>query len=310
MRAPLESELQFQVLEQLPNPLLIKDADLRYVWVNPAFCEFFGRTFDEVVGGTDSVVFADRQASQCNGGDLRVLESGEVDHAPETVDGPQGEQREIITRKSRITLSDGRSLLVGVLHDVTEVSMLNAALQASEAELHEKAAELERLSNTDLLTDCLNRRGLLSAIEANKVPQPASVLAADIDHFKAINDQWGHDVGDDALRHVVDRVRSCMRAGDELARVGGEEFVLLLPGCPPDDAVEVAEQLRATVESTPMCVGDQAANITMSLGLVHGLTLPGDIDAALRQADDLLYAAKADGRNCVRAAAFEAPLGG
>jgi len=302
----VDAELQTQVLEQLPNPLLIKDADLRYVWVNPAFCDFFGRGADEIIGKTDSVVFADRQASQCNGGDLRVLESGEVDHAPETVFSPDGTPHEIITRKSRIILSDGRRLLVGVLHDVTEVSQLNEALTASEAKLHEQAAELRRLSVTDPLTDCLNRRGLHDVVEDIDDGAPTAVLVVDLDHFKAINDQWGHEIGDDALRHVADLLRAGVRPGDTIARVGGEEFVVLLQDCPLEEAVAAAERLRSSIEASPMTVEDAQVDFSISAGLVHSLAAPADVTAAMRQADELLYLAKDAGRNCVEIAPFAA----
>ena len=129
------SELPIAVLDILPNPVLIKGSDLRYVWVNAAYEKLFGLTSDALRGKLDTEFFNDRQVAQCNGGDLRVLENGVIDEALETVLNENHQPREIIIRKSRLELSDGSVYLVGVMHDITEVVFANRALETKQGEL-------------------------------------------------------------------------------------------------------------------------------------------------------------------------------
>lgn len=140
------SELPIAVLDILPNPVLIKGDDLRYVWVNASYERLFGVTSAELKGKLDKEFFTDRQVAQCNGGDLRVLESGDIDEAQETVFDEDGLPRETITRKSRLELSDGSIFLVGVMHDVTDVVVANRALETKQAELIDAVQQAEEAS--------------------------------------------------------------------------------------------------------------------------------------------------------------------
>lgn len=302
----MDAELQLKVLEQLPNPLLVKDDQTRYLWVNEAFCTFFGRDESEIIGRLDAEVFTDRQAAQCNGGDLRVLDSGEVDHAGETVFRPNGESFEIITRKSRVELSDGSRVLVGVLHDVTEVSRLNDRLQASQDQLASQAIELKRLSITDPLTGCLNRRGLQEQANSLATAGNGAVLVIDVDDFKKVNDRWGHDVGDAALLHLVAVINQQLREDDLVARLGGEEFVVAAWNCSAQRAADVGERIRKALEASPVVIDDEMIFLTASIGVVHGIDDVSRLPDALVAADRLLYAAKNEGRNRVNSDALVA----
>jgi len=143
------SELPVAVLDILPNPVLIKGSDLRYVWVNTAYEKLFGVSRDDIKGRLDKEFFKDRQVAQCNEGDLRVLDTGEIDEAVETVFDEHLQPRETITLKSRLKLSDGSVYLVGVMHDVTEVVVANRQLETKQGELieavhHAKEANLAK----------------------------------------------------------------------------------------------------------------------------------------------------------------------
>ena len=140
------NELPISVLDILPNPVLIKGSDLRYVWVNAAYEKLFGVTCADLKGKLDKDFFKDRQVAQCNGGDLRVLDSGEIDEAQETVFDAHGQPRETITLKSRLELSDRSVYLVGVMHDVTEVVAANRALEIKQSELIEAVQQAEEAS--------------------------------------------------------------------------------------------------------------------------------------------------------------------
>ena len=133
MTFSLHPELPLAVLEFLPNPVTVKNADLQYVWVNSAFEALFGVYNSELQGQLDVDVFKERQAIPFNDGDFRVLQSGDLDEAYMTVIAPDGAAREIITRKSRLQLSNGDFFLIGVMHDVTVVTRANERLNANQA---------------------------------------------------------------------------------------------------------------------------------------------------------------------------------
>lgn len=288
-------DLPIGILDILPNPVLVKDADLRYVWINRAFEDLFGVRREQLIGQLDVDVFKDRQAVQCNGGDRRVLETGNVDEAYETVFKSTSEPRETITRKSRLKLNDGRVFLVGVMHDITEVSAANRKLE-------EQSDVLRRMANTDSLTGCLNRRALFDIASSDfaKHRNAGGLFLLDIDFFKKVNDTYGHDAGDAALVHFAKIVKGVIRDGDQLARLGGEEFAVLLPGATVDETRTIAERIRQTVETSPLAFKDQKIGLTVSIGAVHKLDdAPFKLDDWLPNADEHLYEAKNGGRNRV-----------
>jgi diguanylate cyclase (GGDEF)-like protein len=153
----------------------------------------------------------------------------------------------------------------------------------------------------DPLTSMLNRNALSTRLEeltqqAKINQQPVAMIVADLDGFKAINDKHGHSVGDAVLRDLAYRMRAELRAYDLAYRLGGEEFLILLPGGTVDNAAEIAERLRAVVESSEIC----GLSLTMSVGVAASSPGPFDYGAVFKAADQALYTAKAEGRNCVR----------
>lgn len=166
-------------------------------------------------------------------------------------------------------------------------------------------AELLRLSTTDSLTQLANRRRFDRLLDeeirrARRSGSPLSVLLADIDHFKRVNDSYGHPFGDECLRQVAAMLAAhCQRAGDVAARYGGEEFVVLLPGLDAGQAIALAESIRCAITQLQLQHGEQPVALTISLGvatLTPALVAPVDLLAA---ADAALYQAKNGGRNRV-----------
>lgn len=161
--------------------------------------------------------------------------------------------------------------------------------------------KLSRLADTDPLTGLANRRGLFAAMSQRIGLSPSrsrcAILLADIDHFKSINDTYGHDGGDAALVGVAERLRGVMRKDDLVARWGGEEFLVVLDEA--DSALAVAERLRRSTAGQPFTVNGAPVTVTISIGV--SLVAAGEerIDAALSRADTALYAAKKAGRNRV-----------
>ncbi|MBV7538384.1 CHASE domain-containing protein [Duganella sp. sic0402] len=166
--------------------------------------------------------------------------------------------------------------------------------------------ELRVLATTDFLTGLPNRREFMGRLAEEEgrlqrdIGASAAVLVLDIDHFKRINDEYGHAAGDAVLRQLADLMRDGQRKIDVLGRIGGEEFAVLLPGTALDAAAVFAERLRARVEQMPMRLDDGVTlNITVSIGIAALGGKTGGGDLALIRADQALYCAKRGGRNRV-----------
>ncbi len=170
----------------------------------------------------------------------------------------------------------------------------------------------------DMLTHLYNRRHLDQVLEeefqnASQTKQPLAVIMIDIDHFKAINDHYGHDEGDRALIHVASLLKTSLRKHDIVARFGGEEFLVVLPRAIMKDAVIIAERIRKSVETTPLSVGNEPVHLTVSLG-VAGIPAvwTNSKEELTKCADTALYEAKEKGRNrvCFYVPTQETPLKG
>lgn len=163
---------------------------------------------------------------------------------------------------------------------------------------------LKEERNQDPLTRLLNRRAFMETAEAvltDRRTGPWAVVVADIDHFKQVNDNWGHDCGDQVLQVVSQLLVQQVRTGDAVARFGGEEFVILLQRVSLAEAEQVAQRIGHALHHAEMACLPQGRTVSLSFGIapvadLHGLT------AALSGADDLLYQAKQAGRDCVRVA--------
>jgi diguanylate cyclase (GGDEF)-like protein len=177
--------------------------------------------------------------------------------------------------------------------------------QELEVRVAQRTAELERLATTDALTDAHNRRFLMARAgieiaQAQRQSHAVSLVMFDIDHFKHVNDSHGHNVGDRVLVALSNAVRQELRLGDTFARVGGEEFVMLLPRSDADQAMLVAQRLRSMVEALKIQADeDLVLHITASFGVATLSPAIGTVDALYVAADTALYQAKDSGRNCV-----------
>jgi diguanylate cyclase (GGDEF)-like protein len=172
--------------------------------------------------------------------------------------------------------------------------------------LEEQNAELERLANTDYLTDLYNRRRFFNTAEvefaeAVRSGDPISITLIDLDHFKQVNDTHGHLVGDRVLVHIAHLIRSNCRKSDVAARYGGEEFAILHPSLDRENAFRVAERIRKEVEANPFLHEKDEIGMTLSAGVVDTRICKDclRVDDVLSRADVALYRAKDGGRNQV-----------
>jgi diguanylate cyclase (GGDEF)-like protein len=193
----------------------------------------------------------------------------------------------------------------GVVMDVTEHRQRQEALDNERTRAMRLAAEAQYLAHTDSLTGLANRRRAITQLDkcirrCQQGERPLGVISFDIDHFKRVNDTEGHQKGDDVLVRVAEIARDRARASDLVGRMGGEEFIWLLPDAGLEETSKAAERLRQMIE-LESCKGG-LPRVTASVG--YAMWRPGDdANALLGRVDSALYAAKAAGRNTVEMAA-------
>ena len=176
-----------------------------------------------------------------------------------------------------------------------EAAYIKRKLQKGMGTMHETILHLNTQAQTDPLTGLANRRAKREALRKMESARLSfAIIVVDIDHFKSINDTFGHEAGDITLSHLARLLEQCSREGDIICRTGGEEFVLLLPGTPILEAAKVGERLRKLVEHTEI---GTVGYITVSLGVASWPASGRKASDAVKKADQLMYRAKQAGRN-------------
>lgn len=237
----------------------------------------------------------------------------------------QGGPYIVIDRRDYVALLAGPLLLAAIVMYLTGVDrfaavnawvfialtivvglMLARVFEATNRRAFALEQALKREARTDALTGLANRRAmeefaLAELRRQSRTGRPTAIVVCDIDHFKYVNDDRGHDVGDRTIRAVADRLASVVRGADRVGRWGGEEFLAVLPETSHADAAKLAERMRVAVE-TATGVGDNAARVTISVGVASATCRPDDpedavLERTLKAADRALYHAKASGRN-------------
>lgn len=187
---------------------------------------------------------------------------------------------------------------------LTEMSDINRSLQLEIERREELEGELKRQATTDPLTGLFNRRQYEMLFHrererSRRLDVPLSLCVLDLDHFKNINDRYGHDVGDQVLRHVAALLVNTLRQTDIVGRFGGEEFILLLPETDLDQASSMVNRLRLQLQDAPLETDAGNISLTATFGLTEVYTGDSEIEAAVKRADKALYDGKQRGRNQV-----------
>ena len=196
-----------------------------------------------------------------------------------------------------------------LMRNLARLRAANEALQAEITERKHLEARLQELARVDPLTGVANRRRFFEAADeeisrSRRYGHPLSVLMIDLDHFKRVNDTYGHAVGDEALKAVTRTCVEILRENDVFARIGGEEFVAALPETGLDVAMSVADRLLDAIAHTPLAAGPggERVTLTVSIGVTALASDDADVDAILNRADAAMYEAKRNGRNQIVAA--------
>jgi diguanylate cyclase (GGDEF)-like protein len=189
-------------------------------------------------------------------------------------------------------------------HMVASLRRGREELSAVNSNLQKKNEELHRLSITDSLTGIYNRKHIMDLFDleltrSRRYDNGLAVLMLDIDHFKTVNDTYGHQVGDRVMQQVAELLNQAVRDCDHVGRYGGEEFLVVLPDIGIQAAAVVAERIRRSVANL-QCGGEKKKfSVTISIGLAAYPTDGDKTESLLSSADNALYQAKAGGRNCV-----------
>lgn len=275
-----------------PNICFFKSEDGKYLSYNARFAELFGIDEQAWLGKTDHQMRPLAVADEARALDLEVLAQDEVNETIRHLQNAAGDMVWHKAFKFPIRLSDGTSILAGVAIDITRE-------MEKEQALSEANARLEQLATTDALTGLYNRRIFEQRMAADFAIARRngllfSIVAMDIDNFKKRNDTYGHAAGDEALRALAKLLLRSVRAGDVAARVGGEEFSVLLATTDTAGAKVFATRLQAMLRATDCGPGGE---LTVSIGIASLTASTGNWEELVIHADDALYQAKRAGKN-------------
>ncbi len=261
------------------------------VYVNKAFTDLTGYSKEEALGDNPRIL----QSSDTDEETKKIIRHGLEQQVPVrvTIKNYTKSGQEYWLDLSIVPLKNAQGILT---HFV--------AIERDATEQKENEEKLERLSRTDPLTGLLNRRSFDELIKNElmrfrRCGEVYSVLMLDIDHFKRINDNYGHSTGDHAIQAITRACESNLRVYDKMARIGGEEFCVLLPKTNKNLAYTVAEKLREVIGQTSIPTSEGATSLTISIGVSEVDNTDPDHYTTLKRADKLLYKAKKAGRNKV-----------
>ena len=285
-----------QILDQVGAYIYVKDVNCRYVYGNQLILDYFGISQEQLKGTIDSHYFSPHVADILLRNDRKVL-SLQQKMADDIMIDNDGLNTVFHEIKQPLFDRNGQLIgLIGISTDITEEFTLRT--------------ELQQLANNDPLTDLYNRRSFNAFSEhefsrAMRYFNSLSLMIIDIDLFKNVNDTYGHLVGDEVIKRVAAVCDEHIREADILARIGGEEFAILLPDTDIDSAFKLAERLRVaqqTSKHASATINEALPGITISIGVASIQVKDRSFADMFARADKALYSSKHVGRNSVNVA--------
>jgi diguanylate cyclase (GGDEF)-like protein/PAS domain S-box-containing protein len=284
-----ESEKKYRDLFEMESDaiFIIRNEDFAILEANSAASVMYGYTHDELLQMANVDLSAEAEATQ--NATRSPLPTNRITTIPLRWHRKRDGQVFPVEITARFIEWQGQSVHIAAIRDFTE--------------RHHAEKELERLAITDSLTGLFNRGHFFTEAEktfarSQKPQSELCVLMMDIDHFKIVNDTFGHDVGDEVLRQVTRRIQDNLRPTDLLARYGGEEFIALLVRTPHQDVSQIADRLVRSIHDQPVNVTGADIFVTISMGVAMHSEDIADLNELLTRADKSMYLAKQAGRNC------------
>ena len=279
------------VLNNVDAFIYMKDEQRYFHYVNDKTAKLFGKPSKDIIGKLDSDVVGHEMADHFWQSDKLVFETNQKQTIDEITQDAEGNSRHYLSTKMPYLMSNKSKAMIGFSTDFTD--------------LYQFKEELEIQANTDPLTGLYNRRyffnhAVIECSRAKRHKLNLAVISIDIDYFKDINDKYGHPIGDKVLIELSNNILPTLRLEDILARIGGEEFSIILPNTSLEDAKMVAE--RICYADNDYLVNELNINtikIQVSVGVVSMRETDKDFDDLFIRADKALYKAKKSGRNQV-----------
>lgn len=290
----LQSDICSTIVEQFEDAVVAVDSRHNITLFNEGAQRIFGFTPDEVLGKHLNLLLPERFHLQH---DLLIEEFGA---SGKTMKASNQRSRQIFGRRK-----DGSEFAASISIMRTGAGTFRPGYAAVIRDISENKKtedELLRLAATDPLTGALNRREFTSLADqesqrSNRYNRPLSIMMLDLDHFKKLNDTYGHAAGDKALQRFTTLCCNALRTVDVFGRWGGEEFVTLLPETDVEGAVIIAERLRKLVSQNMLVYNNQTISFTTSIGIAQYRSGEVSVEGPLSRADSAVYDAKKAGRN-------------
>ena len=289
----LREQLAFiqQLIEAVPQPIFFKDAQGHYLGVNTAWEKFFGIPREQFIGKSVFELFPNSPdvARKHHAMDQELFATPGSQSYEAAIVGADGKVHHTIYNKATFNKSDGT--VAGLIGTITDITEQNRAEE-----------QVRHMANHDALTQLPNRMLLHDRIgqaitQSQRNRDVLALLFIDLDRFKLVNDSLGHAVGDRLLQAVAERLAACVRVSDTIARIGGDEFVVLLCGlAQPEDARQVAQKVLESL-AEPVTIDGQELKTTPSIGICAYPHDGDDVETLMRNADTAMYYAKQMGRN-------------
>ena len=289
----LREQLAFiqQLIEAVPQPIFFKDAQGHYLGVNTAWEKFFGIPREQFIGKSVFELYPNNPdvARKHHAKDEELFAAPGSQSYEAAIVGADGKAHHTIYNKATFNKSDGT--VAGLIGTITDITEQNRAEEQIRHMAHHDA--LTQLPNRMLLHDRIGQ----AIAQSQRNRDVLALLFIDLDRFKMVNDSLGHAVGDRLLQAVAERLAACMRVSDTIARIGGDEFVVLLCGlAQPEDARQVAQKVLDAL-AEPVTIDGHELNITPSIGICAYPHDGDDVETLMRNADTAMYHAKQMGRN-------------
>lgn len=314
-----------KLIETSLDPLVMISKEGNITDVNTATERITGVRRETLIGSDFANYFTEPEMARA--GYLKVFEQGQMIDLPLAIRHTSGSIAEVLFNASVYRNEQGEVLGVfAAARDITErkrvadeLNTLKESLVSANLDLLSAFTVEQKLANTDALTGIYNRRYLLDLAEkeiaiATRYQQPLAVMMFDLDHFKEINDSYGHVLGDQMLQRVTQDSCTNMRTADVIGRYGGDEFVIVLPMTNAQQGYTLAERIRAGVAGIRVPTEKGDATVTLSIGIVemiHNASKSAfeshaeTVESMFRHADEAMYTAKKAGRNCTKIYSLE-----